>query len=438
MTGLLLNLGYLLLLATVFPLLAWKAWRLGKYRAGWNHKLWGRLPERPDHSRPLVWLHAVSVGEVLQLRQLIEHLRHERGDIQFFVTTTTETGYSVARERLAGCTVAYFPLDFTWSVRQALSRVQPDLVVLVELELWPNLIHEAARRRIPLVLVNGRLSQHSFHGYRRVRPLVSRLFRCFSTIAVQTSEYRDRFLALGAPEERVVVTGSIKFDGVETDRHNARTRELRAWVDLGEAEPVWIAGSTQEPEESLVLRVYRSLLSEFPELRLILVPRHPERGDHVAELIREAGWRVRRRSVRSTGETPDRPVGLLDTVGELSACWGLAEIAFVGGSFGNRGGQNMLEPAAYGAAVCFGPNTRNFRHEVDLLTSQGAARAVGSEEELRSFVAEMLRTPERAQAMGQRARQLVASQQGATERTSRLIQQVLDQSGGEMPIARAA
>jgi 3-deoxy-D-manno-octulosonic-acid transferase len=439
MTGLLLNLCYLLLLAAVLPMLAWKWWRHGKYRTGWDEKWRGRLPERTDFDQPLIWLHAVSVGEVLQLRPLVERLRQERGELRFLVTTTTETGYAVAQEQLSSCTVAYFPLDFTWSVRQALDRVRPDLLVLVELELWPNLIREAARRRIPLMLINGRLSQQSFQGYSRVRPLVSALLRSFSTIAVQTPEYRDRFLKLGAPGVRTVVTGSIKFDGVETDRDNPRTRELRAWMNLREDEPVWIAGSTQEPEEALVLRVYRSLLDEFPELRLILVPRHPERGHDVAELIREAGWSVRRRSLKTSGdEAAGHAVGLLDTVGELGACWGLADVAFVGGSFGDRGGQNMLEPAAYGAVVCFGPNTRNFRREVELLTSRDAARTVSSEEELRFFVAEMLRSPEAAWKMGQQARRLVLSQQGATDRTIRLIGEVLDPSGGKSAISRAA
>jgi 3-deoxy-D-manno-octulosonic-acid transferase len=380
----------------------------------------------------------VSVGEVLQLRQVTELIRRLRPDVQIFVSTTTDTGYAVAREKLPGCTAMFFPLDFTWSVRAALDRVRPDVMVLVELELWPNFIFETARRGVPLLLINGRLSARSHRGYRKIRPLVQRLLHCFTAIAVQADEYRQRFLDLGASETQTVVTGSIKFDGVQTNRHNPATLALRAWLGIEPDAPVFIAGSTQAPEEEFALAAFAAIQIDHPRLRLILAPRHPERGAEVAALIERKGFQVWRRSRQSGApHVNEMPVGLLDTVGELGACWGLADVAFVGGSFTDRGGQNMLEPAAYGAAVCFGPKTWNFRQVVELLAARDAARTVHSPAELESFIREMLEQPAAAQELGARAQALILSQQGATARTAELILHALAQGDAEAASAAA-
>jgi 3-deoxy-D-manno-octulosonic-acid transferase len=417
-----LNLCYFGLVVLALPVVAWKRIRSGKYRLGWRQKLWGCLPERKQRPGPRLWLHAVSVGEVLQLQQIVAQLKKERPDAQILITTTTETGYRVAREKFPDCDVSFFPLDFSWSVNEALRRVRPDLIVLVELELWPNFILAASRRCIPLVLVNGRLSEKSFNGYRHIRPLVKRLLGCFRLIAVQADEYRERFLELGAESGQMIVTGSIKFDGVVMNRDNDRTRRLADWMNLQPGQPVLIAGSTQHPEEQMALEIYGTLRKEYPALRLIIVPRHPERGHDVASLITSRGFPVQQR----TRPLPDRQaptdcVGLLDTVGELGACWGLAEVAFVGGSFTDRGGQNMLEPAAYGAAVCFGPNTWNFRQVVDLLLARQAARQVHTKTDLEDYIRLMLAQPMQARAQGERARTLILEQQGATQQTVQLI-----------------
>ncbi|WP_437192957.1 3-deoxy-D-manno-octulosonic acid transferase [Planctomicrobium sp. SH527] len=430
MLSLFFNLCYGMLILLLSPLILWKRIRTGKYRKGFDQKFWGRLPERTDFSTPLIWLHAVSVGEVLQLRQVIAGLKEAcPNGLRILVTTTTDTGFAVATEKLTDCQVAYFPLDFSWAVKNALKRVQPDYLVLVELELWPNLIRIASRRRIPLLLINGRLSAKSFSGYHRIRFLVSHLLARFSLIAVQSEEYQKRFLALGAPPESTVATGSIKFDGVVTDRQNERTIALRQWMQIQPDEQVFIAGSTQEPEEEIALNVYAELLDEFPKLRLIIVPRHPERGDSIARLIQDRSFPLLRRSVQKalTPSTP-RSVVLLDTVGELGACWGLADVAFVGGSFGNRGGQNMLEPAAYGAAVCYGPNTSNFRQVVELLEQHQATVRTRSPEELKTFVRSMLNDRQQAETLGHRAREVVLAQQGATARTVALIVNKFQQS----------
>ena len=412
-----LNLVYVALLLAVSPVLLYRRWVHGKYRDGWSEKLWGRLPER-DGSRPCLWLHAVSVGEVLQLRPLMNLLTAQRPGWDFVITTTTRTGLDVAKKEFAQHTVCYCPLDFSWAVRRAIARLKPSAIVLVELELWPNLVLTANRLGVPLALINGRVSEKSFRGYRRIRPLIARLLSGFELLAVQNEEYADRLRNLGAPSERLHLTGSIKFDGVKSDRSNAKTSELRQFFGLRSDERVFIAGSTQAPEESLALDTWQALRSEFPNLRLILVPRHKERFDDVAALVTSRGLTLQRRSndVRGDGD-----VLLLDTLGELGACWGLAEIAFVGGSLTQRGGQNMLEPAAFGAAVLFGPNTWNFRDIVEQLLARDAARVVRSADELTATVRTLLRDSAAVRDLGSRAREFVATQQGAAARTVELL-----------------
>ena len=412
-----LNLAYVALLLAVSPVLLYRRWVHGKYRDGWSEKLWGRLPER-DGSRPCLWLHAVSVGEVLQLRPLMNLLTAQRPGWDFVITTTTRTGLDVAKKEFAQHTVCYCPLDFSWAVRRAIARLKPSAIVLVELELWPNLVLTANRLGVPLALINGRVSEKSFRGYRRIRPLIARLLSGFELLAAQNEEYADRLRNLGAPSERLHLTGSIKFDGVKSDRSNAKTSELRQFFGLRSDERVFIAGSTQAPEESLALDTWQALRSEFPNLRLILVPRHKERFDDVAALVTSRGLTLQRRSndVRGDGD-----VLLLDTLGELGACWGLAEIAFVGGSLTQRGGQNMLEPAAFGAAVLFGPNTWNFRDIVEQLLARDAARVVRSADELTATVRTLLRDSAAVRDLGSRAREFVATQQGAAARTVELL-----------------
>jgi 3-deoxy-D-manno-octulosonic-acid transferase len=423
----LLNLVYLSLLAVLSPWLAYRRWRLGK-RAGNRAERWlGKLPRRPRKNAPCVWFQAVSVGEVVQLRPVLEGLRAAHPDTEIYLTTTTTTGYEVARKLYPQLTVAYFPLDFSWAIDKAIQRIRPSLLVLVELELWPNLILRTARHDIPIVLMNGRISEKSFRGYRRLRPLMAALLRRLTWMAVQTDEYADRLRQLGAAADRIRVTGSIKFDRVESNRDNLATAELRRFFGIAEGDRVFIAGSTQSPEEELALDAYLKLRETHPELRLLLVPRHKERFEEVAALVEARGLSLLRRSRGTPAPTAglDRPVLMLDTLGELSACWGLAEIAFVGGSLTNRGGQNMIEPSGFGAAVLFGPNTQNFRDVVSLLLSQEAARVVRDGADLTESVAQLLNNPEEARQLGRRAQQLVVAQQGATRRTIECLELAL-------------
>lgn len=428
--SILLNLAYCVLLAAVSPVLLYRSLVHGKYRDGWGEKLFGRLQELGDVApgQERYWFHAVSVGEVLLLQSILPELRSRSPEAEIVLTTTTTTGHAVAREKFPDVTVAYFPLDFSWAVRRAISRIQPTQIILVELELWPNFLKTAQRSGIPLSLINGRLSDKSFRGYSKVRWLLSPVLQSFDLLAVQNETYAQRFLKLGARAESVHVIGSAKFDRVNTDRRNASTQQLGAAFGLGDSEPVFIAGSTQDPEEKIALDTWLELRNEFPELRLILVPRHKERFEETARLVESYGLPLLRRSVidfkNAAGismRNDDKPVILLDTLGELSACWGLADFAYVGGSMGNRGGQNMIEPCAYGAAVCFGPNTRNFRDVVQSLLERQAARIVEDRPALTALLRAWLTDRHAATRQGIAARDFVLSQAGASQMTVNLL-----------------
>ncbi|MBL8826492.1 MAG: 3-deoxy-D-manno-octulosonic acid transferase, partial [Planctomycetaceae bacterium] len=349
MAGWCLNLLYALLLIAAAPWIAWRAWFTGRYREAWRAKLLGHAPHRTSLG-PCVWIHAVSVGEVNLVATIIRHLRDERPNVTIFLSTTTKTGYDLAQKKYAGCTVFYAPLDFTWAVATALDRVRPDLLILAELEIWPNWIAAAQARDIPIAVINGRLSARSFRGYRRLRWLLRPSFARLSIVAVQNEEYAARFLDLGAKPTAVHVTGSVKFDGARTDRGNAQTQQLAELAGITPDDIVFLAGSTQEPEEVAAIETYCFVSAVHPRLRLIIVPRHPERFESVAKLLDQLGVAWQRRSqLSSTSAQPDARILLVDTIGELGAWWGTAAIGFVGGSLGSRGGQNMIEPAAYGA-----------------------------------------------------------------------------------------
>lgn len=434
----LLNLAYLLAIITAAPWLVYCALRKNKYRQGWPAKLLGQVPQRASR-RPCVWWHAVSVGEVNLLPGLVAEWQRRFPQWEHVITTTTRTGYALAKERFGDFSVCYCPLDFSWAVHRALRRIRPDVLALAELELWPNLIRCARNNGVRVAVVNGRLSDKSYRGYRRIRWLIRRILRNIDLVAVQNEEYAQRFVDLGACPERVVVTGSLKFDGAEGDRNQPSVQRLRQLWGLTAAHRVLLAGSTQAPEESILIDLFRTTLAQHPEWQLILVPRHPERFDEVAELLQQSGLRWQRRSTltRPT-DAPKEPVLLVDCVGELGAWWGTADIGFVGGSLGQRGGQNMLEPAAYGVATCFGPNTWNFRDIVAMLDAAHASVVVHDQNELAAFVEHCVGDPDYARRLGTAAQQLVKQQQGVTQKTIDSLAQLHVQTAAEGSRSRDA
>jgi 3-deoxy-D-manno-octulosonic-acid transferase len=426
MTAYLLNAAYFVTLVVAAPWLVYQSIFHGKYREGFAAKFLGNVPQRIS-TRPCIWLHAVSVGEVNLLAVLLKEIARQRPDVECVISTTTKTGYNLAKTKYAQHTVFYCPLDFSWAVRRAMRRIQPSLLLLAELELWPNLVRAAREQGAQVAIVNGRLSEKSFHGYRRIRRWLLPVLNCIDVLAVQNEEYADRFRALGVDAGRVHVTGSLKFDGAQGDCQNPRTQSLRRLAGFSNDDAIFLAGSTQAPEEELAIDAFRSVSKDNPQLRLIIVPRHPHRFDEVAALLDRSGIPWRRRSALNGSSSTHSPrVLLVDTVGELGAWWGTASIGFVGGSlFSSRGGQNMIEPAAYGVATCFGPNTQNFRDVVAMLLGHDAAVRVNSGEELTAFVRRCLNEPDFAGALGRRAVELVKKQQGATARTWALLEPML-------------
>jgi len=433
----LLNVVYLLLLLIVSPWLCYQSIIMGKYRRGWPAKLLGAVPTRPsDDRRPCFWLHAVSVGEVNLLEPVLRELRLLDANVQVAISTTTDTGYALARTKYPDHRIFYCPLDFSWATRRAMRRLRPDLLVLVELELWPNLMQAAKRHGAKIAVINGRLSDNSFRGYRRLGKFYRNVLSLVDWLGVQNDVYADRFLRLGANRDRLEVTGSVKYDGAETDRLNPTTKELYRLAGFAREDVVLLAGSTQAPEEAIALDTFAALSVDHPWLRLVLVPRHPDRFGEVEWLLRRRDINYQLRSrLEADGANGQARVLLVDTVGELAAWWGTADIAFVGGSFGNRGGQNMIEPAAYGIPVCFGPRTRNFRDVVEGMIAAHAAEVVGEPAQLTDFVRRCLENPEFAAELGHRAQRLVQSQLGAARRTA---QELIALSKASEPAHRAA
>jgi 3-deoxy-D-manno-octulosonic-acid transferase len=423
----LLDFAYLVAAIIALPWVAWRRLPGGRPVAAPWTRLTGSIapPPAPAAGASRIWLHGVSVGEVQLLSALAAELRAQAEaagrSIDCVISSSTNTGLELAAKRFGPDRTFPCPLDFTWAVDRVLDRVRPDLIVLGELELWPTLLARAARRGIPVLVANGRMSERSAAGYGRVAWFARRMLGRVTTVAARSQADADRFAALGAHD--VVVTGSLKFDGVRGDRVAPEVERFRQLAGFATTDIVFLAGSTQAPEESLAIETFRSLAPNHPALRLVIVPRHVERTPEIAALLDAAGlrWQLRSR-LDGTPPPPATSVLLIDTTGELGWWWGTASIAFVGGSLdGIRGGQNMLEPAAYAAAVCFGPHTRNFRDEVRRLLDADAAVVVPDGPALTAFVGQCLTDPAWAAALGARATALVAVHRGATATTARLI-----------------
>jgi 3-deoxy-D-manno-octulosonic-acid transferase len=422
-----LNVLYLLLLLSVSPWIAWQSWHRGRYRRGWKEKFFGP-PADASSASDTVWLHAVSVGEVQVLRTLVEQLAFHRPDLRIVITVTTDSGIDLARRLFHKYDVFFTPFDFTWAMRRAFRIWNPKLIILAELELWPNWLKAAERFGCPVAVFNGRLSERSMRGYARLGWLVKPCLQSIDWIGAQSETYASRFKELGAHPDRVTVTGNTKFDGASGDRGCPEVLKLKRFLLISSEDVVWVAGSTQAPEEELVLKTYLKLSTEFPNLKLLLVPRHAERFSEVAKQIEtmKLPWARRSTSIDSVSR-PDWKIFLGDSVGELRWWWGLADIGFVGGSFGDRGGQNMIEPCAYGVATCFGPNTKNFTDIVRLLREGKACEQLPCEEDLFVWIRSMAASPELRQSLGRAAMELCQKHRGATLRTWHALEPFLPQ-----------
>ncbi len=418
---------YTLLLYLALPLVLLRLWWRGRrapaYRRRWAERL-GRFA--PPSRQGGVWVHAVSVGEVQAVAPLLRRLLDAEPVLPITVTTTTPTG-SARLRALFGDAVfhVYLPYDLPFAVNRFLDRVAPRLLMMVETEVWPNLLALCRARGVDTLLANGRLSDRSLAGYRRLGRLAREAFGNIDQVAAQSTADAQRFIAAGVPAERVRVTGSIKFDiripaSVEEQAEVLR----RQWG----GRPVWVAASTHEGEEERLLRAHRWLLDRLPDALLVLVPRHPERFDSVAALCGRDGQTVAR---RSAGEVPgsDTTVFLGDTMGELPVLLGAADVAFIGGSLVAVGGHNMLEASAQGVAVVFGPHVFNFATVSRLLLDEGAARQVSDTRELTEVLVQWLTDASVRSEVGERGRRVVDANRGALEQLEGLMAHILRGTG---------
>jgi len=419
-------------LLLTLPYWIWQRLRHGKYGKGLAERL-GRIPATlVADSRPAVWVHAVSVGEVLAVSGLITELKRHFPRHRVVVSTTTDSGQKLARERFGEENVFYFPLDFAFAIRPYLRLLGPALIVIAETEFWPAFLQLAHESGVRIAVVNARISDRSWPGYRRFRWILKRILPHVDLFLAQTEEDARRLAGIGAPTERVKVSGNLKFD-IATPAPPPLVMSLRPSLRTHEANPVLVCGSTVEGEEPILLEILDKILFGYPRAVMILAPRHPERFDQVARLLVGRGMHFWRRS-QWQNEPIVGGVLLLDTIGELTALYALADIAFVGGSLVPRGGHNILEPAQYGVPIVVGEHTENFRDIVELFRTRDAVRVAGPDN-VAQVLMDLISNPAERAAMGNRAVETLRSQMGATQRTLAALQTLM-QTSVELPVGQ--
>jgi len=424
--SLLLSLGLLVLL----PLFLFKALAHGKYIAGFRQRL-GSVP--PVSGKPVIWLHCVSVGETQAARPLAARLKQQFPHHALVVSTITLTGQNLARNvfRTQAESVFYFPFDWRWSVRRALKAINPVAVLIMETELWPNFLRECKAREIPVALVNGRISRQSYGRYALIKFFLRRVLASLSIAVMQSEADAERLQHLGMPNEKLFTAGNLKFDADAGSDLTDTTTEIAQRFGLHSDVPLVLAASTHEPEEKIILESFKQLRTK-QEVRLMIAPRHPERFNEVASLIQNSGLSWTRRMNLPEPSDSDAAVILLDTIGELPATYSQAAVVFVGGSIVDRGGHNVLEPAAAGTAVVTGAYTHNFHAIVNLMAEAGALVQLPPAQgtsmailQIAKALSELLASPEARAELGRRAKKLVSENQGAADRTVKLIAPLL-------------
>lgn len=379
---------------------------------------------RASGARP-VWIHALSVGEVLASSSLIKQIKKICARRPVVLSVSTLTGHEVAKRLLKSDVDAifFFPYDLVWSVRKTTGSVDPGIFILVESDIWPNFTYEMKRRQIPFILVNGRVSPRSFSGYMRLSFFMKRVFFNISSICAQTEMDARRFVALGAAPDRVHVTGNIKFDQPLISVSEEEVGELRASVRISPTARVFVAGSTHEGEEAILLRCFEALKRDYPDLVLVVVPRDPRRAGSVQGMFKQAGLFAPLRTELGKMDAGFVPEAIIvDTIGELRRLYAIAHVVFVGKSLINLGGQNPLEPAALKKPIVFGPHMFNFGLIAERLVRQGGALQVANEEELLRAVKNLLADPKRSNAMGKKAYNVFHMNRGALEKTLAVIE----------------
>ena len=396
-----------------------------------------------------IWVHAVSVGEVLTARPLISDLKRRYPNLRMFLSTTTMAGQQLARRSVQDVdAVFYFPFDFSFVVRRTLDLVRPKLFIMMETEIWPNLLRECRARGVKTAVVNGRLSARSFPRYKLIRPMMRRVLDDIDKFLVQSEESARRFIDLGADPSRVVVTGSLKFDSLDASpaaQAGAAARTLRGGVEgrardrvlryfrVAASRPVIVSGSTMKGEELAVLRAFRRVRTASPNTLLILAPRNPERFGEAEQLARQEGWKVAKRSDLAIDAEPRVDVVILDSIGELATIYQIATVVFVGGSLVATGGHNVLEPAVFGKPIIFGPHMENFLEIAEAFVSNGAGVQLKDDNELDEAFASLMSDPVRRARLGAAARALVEANRGANEKSVTVLSALLPQEPRAYP-----
>jgi 3-deoxy-D-manno-octulosonic-acid transferase len=421
-------------LLAIFLVLTLPYWLLqmlrhGKYRAGLRQ----RLGAVPPHLLKLgdgrtIWVHAVSVGEVIAASAVVEALRTEFPSHRVLVSTTTSTGQKLAAKKFGPENVFYFPLDFASAMRPYFEALRPQLCVIAETEFWPNFLRLAKRSGARVAVINCRISDRSLPGYLRLRFWLPKVLANVDLFLTQTEEDRRRLMEIGVPPPRARVVGNLKFDVAAPSMPSVAT-SLRTSFDEENAGPILVCGSTLDEEEGLLLSAFRNILATHPKAVMILAPRHPERFDEVATMVDQLGFRMWRRSLWS-GEPLTGGVLVVDSIGELAALYSLATVAFVGGSLVPRGGHNILEPAMYGVPIVIGNHYENFRDIVNFFLSRNAVRVVGMAELALVFM-ELIANGEERAKLGRNALAALDSQRGATAQTVRALKKLMEETSAE-------
>ncbi len=421
-----LDLLYLLAGVAYSPVIVYRAIRHGRYRTGWAQRF-GKISRRSPEKK-CIWFHAVSVGEINAAKTIIKELENKFSDFEIVISTTTDTGFARATNLFnQDHQVFYFPFDFSWVIHRAFGKIRPSICLLMELEIWPNFIGLAKRLGVPVVVINGRISDKSFPKYKKAKPLVKHIFQKVNLVLAQTDQYAQRFREIGAGN--VIVTSSLKYDTAQITDKVQGTDALAAQLNISN-ERVWVAGGTGPGEEKIILNVFSRLKQsgQLEDLRLVIVPRKPERFDEVAQIIAGEGFDFLRYSSikNSDAKCPERPPVILgDTMGDLRKFYCLANVIFVGRSLVPIGGSDMIEAAALGKYTIFGPYTFNFRQTVDVLLANNGAIVVNDGDELFHTIRKCFFEPDFACRIAQNGQDVIKRNQGATTRSIEHIEKLL-------------
>ncbi len=420
---------YLLAVVGISPVVIYRMITQNRYRKGWMQKF-GRIT-RKEPGKKCIWIHAVSVGEVNATRTIINELKNKFPDFEIVVSTTTDTGYARAAALFVQeLSVFYFPFDFSLVMRRAFKRIKPTVCLLMELEVWPNFVDIAANTNVPIVVVNGRISDKSCARYKLIKPVTKKIFEKIALVLAQTDEYANQFREIGCPAEKVIVTGSLKYDTAQICDKIEGATQLAQQLDIKDKK-IWVAGATGNDEESILLDVYRSLQhqNQFNDVRFVIVPRKPERFKEVAQTIKQKGFGCLRYSeLKRTDTAPvidNQTVILGDTMGDLRKFYSLATVIFVGRTLVPMGGSDMMEAAALGKCTIFGPYAFNFKQAVNaLIEGQGAIMAK-DKQELLQILRKCLLEPDYAKKIAKKGRDIIKKNQGATKKTIKAISNLL-------------